>query len=367
MHANGGVATMQSAARCVSRGAVAVNNSPNKPIVWIMPSTSYTDKHWAAALGLALCLIPILTPCTVAQTYRFERDSAAYQPLAPATISTVPIGDTVYQEVIELPGETFRFFEQPFSLQGNSAVQITSTGTIRVDAETRSTVIDAFFGLLVTRDSSSAIAYHIDGEPGDRVLKVEYRNAGHANAGPGEYANVQAWLYQRSGVIEFRFGPGNMPSLSGGASVWCGACLVPPEFNAMFAKCWIGGQPDAPRIDTSHTVRFDRLLGLPPAGTVYRLTPRAVADAPARGGLIPSAPMLHPNPTTGIVTVAGGAVAHAGDVALVEDLLGNIVLSAPCAGPELTLDARMLPPGTYVVSVVAANGRRGAGQLLVKR
>ena len=63
---------------------------------------------------------------------------------------------------------------------------------------------------------------------------------------------------------------------------------------------------------------------------------------------------LHPNPTTGMVTVKGENLRQA----FVTNLLGQQVLSVQGEGDELQIDMTALPAGVYFVTVTDENGRK---------
>ena len=63
---------------------------------------------------------------------------------------------------------------------------------------------------------------------------------------------------------------------------------------------------------------------------------------------------LHPNPTTGLVTIAGENLQKAEVI----NLLGQKVLSTQGEGDELRIDMAALPAGVYFVNVTDNEGRR---------
>ncbi len=79
------------------------------------------------------------------------------------------------------------------------------------------TIISPYFSDIVDRGSfigtsSSPILYKTEGEPGSRIFKMEWQNAGFYNelnldGGIGtNYINFQLWLYESLPIIEFRYG-----------------------------------------------------------------------------------------------------------------------------------------------------------------
>ena len=63
---------------------------------------------------------------------------------------------------------------------------------------------------------------------------------------------------------------------------------------------------------------------------------------------------LHPNPTTGLVTIAGDNLRQAE----VLNMLGQQVLSVQGEGNELRIDMAALPAGVYFVNVTDGEGRK---------
>jgi hypothetical protein len=63
---------------------------------------------------------------------------------------------------------------------------------------------------------------------------------------------------------------------------------------------------------------------------------------------------LHPNPTTGLVTIAGENLRQAE----VLNMLGQQVLSVQGEGNELRIDMATLPAGVYFVNVTDEEGRK---------
>jgi hypothetical protein len=105
-------------------------------------------------------------------------------------------------------------------------------------------------------------------------MKVEWRNAGFAHGTAEDFMNFQVWLYGRSGIIEIRIGDGMVGSeMAFNGGPWLGTFMAVPTFTKALAKCWIYGDPAAPRLDSLKTLNFRRLESAPASGTVYRLVP----------------------------------------------------------------------------------------------
>lgn len=236
--------------------------------------------HRCIALALLLpfaCVAAcvLAAPAAGQSLYRFELRQEPYQPLHGAT--QLPIGFGDQSHLLDLGGEKFTFFGRPFTLKDSLTMGVTGFGNLRVDDSTSMVIIDALFVSLDTLNETSKILYAVEGTPGDRIVKVEWQNAGLENADTTHSYNFQAWVYQRSGVIEFRYGPTGTGVITTGGP-WVGAFLSPPDVSSMTEKIWIGGDPTKPKLDTSRTVKFPRLSRFPDNGTVYRLIPAATSS-----------------------------------------------------------------------------------------
>lgn len=73
-------------------------------------------------------------------------------------------------------------------------------------------------------DSSlSPISYLVEGEPGSRIFKLEYKNAGFfEDVSMNDFVNFQMWMYEGSGDIELRFGPNQVNDFENSHFDWGG-------------------------------------------------------------------------------------------------------------------------------------------------
>ncbi len=117
---------------------------------------------------------------------------------------------------------------------------------------------------------TSTISTQTSGSAPNRIFKVQIQNAGFdGDVSGNEFANVQLWLYETTGVIEMRYGSSSvdistyLPLL--GPSVGLFKDEVPSAFISL------SGIPATPNGSTSAvSINID---GTPPNGTVYRFTP----------------------------------------------------------------------------------------------
>jgi len=316
---------------------------------------------------LFILLLPLLlfhrVERCVAQSYTLEVDSAPYKELTGGVPVPIGYGFDVYY--IELPNERFDFFGHSYELQGSGALQVTGSGNLRIDDEVAgiATIIDGLFTTLDTLDERSSISYMVEGEPGERVVAVQWKAAGFGKGTSADSANVQVWLYQKSGIVEMRYGPGAISTSTLLASgIWVGAFAAPLDFTKAIAKCWITGSPAHPTFDTATNLDFKILSGLPTEGVVYRLRPGTTSGVDD-GGRRKSGLLLRPNPATDIVEIVADEMGPSPTV-FVDDLLGREVVRAALTDSR-TLDTSGLPGGVYLVRIVDDRTVRRA--TLVKR
>lgn len=144
----------------------------------------------------------------------------------------------------------------------------------------------------------SPISYQLTGDPGSRIGKLEYRNAGFLEnidyGGAVDSTNMQIWLYEGSNDIEIHFGP---------SSVTDPAIFDTDEFGAL----WIGffgyqneiesdtidllslqGSAENPTIAVTTDIDLENgediltkelfLQGYPADGQVYRFTSKEIVS-----------------------------------------------------------------------------------------
>ncbi len=191
--------------------------------------------------------------------------------------SVVPQYDLNGLHIIgSLVGEKFMFFKDPFVIGGISTVSMGEGGFMRIDNDSSLVIIDALFTYLDTINTETKQSYKIEGAPGDRIIKMQWKNMSLRSGAAANYANFQIWYYQSTGVIELRYGKSALNE-SGFTSISgpnVGIFYSPDDFSKCYEKIWIKRAPEAPVIDSNTNFVFGGMFGVPPEGTVYRFTPR---------------------------------------------------------------------------------------------
>lgn len=324
--------------------------------------SSHGTSRAMTFMGMMLAVLAIALPGQTSRalagpSYSFATEVVPYQDLVGATMAGIAPGDEPLH-TLDFGQEEFTFFKKPYQLTGGQVLEIAGQGFIRFWTETSVVVIDGYFMNFNKRDDASTISYLIEGEPGDKVLKVQWKNVGFPHGLPTDYINFQIWLYQKSGVIELRMGPNQVqgPDTYKENGPWLGAFTSPKTFTEMTEKCWITGDPASPAFDTKKTLQFKRLTGTPAPGTLYRLTPATEASVlPERGNAREL--RLLPNPAGDIVTFDLGDAPAANATVRVIDMSGSIVSELLLKQHERMIDVAALPGGAYVVEVTNGTER----------
>lgn len=136
----------------------------------------------------------------------------------------------------------------------------------------------------------SPISYQLEGPPGNAVFKLEWKNVGFYgewDASNTYYntTNFQVWMYQNTGVIEFRYGPNTIKSGSIIHFLGTGPLVLLGQNVSFDGSGWeglwaLGGDPQNPvitAIPSGQQPLIDQSLNSEPeSGTVYRFAPLSI-------------------------------------------------------------------------------------------
>ena len=198
--------------------------------------------------------------------------------------------------------------------------------------------------------SISPISYVIEGAPGNRIFKLEFKNAGsyfeYQTYNTNDmFINFQMWLYEGSNTIQFRFGPSSIddPDVfydgTGGPFV---GVLIYDEFDDVLSDVHLlTGNPSDPYLSSNEVA--EPLNGTPPNGTVYTLyldvpmdvnllvsqtnsycEPNSTIEAEVSGGVSPYTYAWSNGATTSIINVTDAGTY----TVTVTDLIGTTETSA---------------------------------------
>jgi len=203
----------------------------------------------------------------------------------------------------------------------------------------------------VSSSSSSSINYKTEGEPGNRILKLEIKNAGLELAtffGVSEdyfFLNYQIWLYESNNAIEYRYGSHNITNLE----VIFDEVLV--GFDSDENVSVLTGsstQPTYQEFEINNPPSDDfypTLDAYPASGTVYRFVPTSTAGV---NTFSQNAFVLYPNPADAQLHIERKDV---GSNYEVYTILGSKVLSGTLTTANTVINVERLDKGIYLVKM----------------
>ncbi|MBX7053047.1 MAG: T9SS type A sorting domain-containing protein [Flavobacteriales bacterium] len=147
-------------------------------------------------------------------------------------------------------------------------------------------VLCPYYADIMNADTDSLVSfivYTTEGEPGNRICKIEWQNIGFYNEfdATGEFnliRNFQVWIYEDTYDIEFRYGPHTVDDGTLIHDQWGSPLLFfIRDFEIAtqtFVDSWsLRGEPSNPTVDVVNLFELpgleDILLGEPADSTVY--------------------------------------------------------------------------------------------------
>lgn len=199
--------------------------------------------------------------------------------------------------------------------------------------------------------SSSGINYKTEGQAGNRILKIEVKNAGLEDTIYYDYTedhfylSFQIWLYENNNVIEYRFGNNNITDLE----------VINDEVQVGFegdttASVLTGSstQPTYQEFTINNPPADDfypTLNAFPASGTVYRFAPAATAGIET---FSKNAFTIYPNPAEAELNVTKTEGTSNYEV---YSILGSKVLSGTIDTTNTTINVANLDKGVYLVKI----------------
>ncbi len=210
---------------------------------------------------ILLCLITFCAISLNAQYYTFSKSTGTYTNLTGAAIIDNSDWDVV-EYVMDMPF-AFKYWGVPLT----DSLYIDDYGTISLNNAYDGEI--SFIGddLKSKGAGKSLISYKVEGSMPNRILKVEYRNAGLA-ADLQDSLHVQCWFYETTNVIEFHYGANKVKPATW---VFNGATAL--LTNVTSTKYVILTNNPANPTVVQDINKGSPLNGMPVSGTVYKFTP----------------------------------------------------------------------------------------------
>lgn len=286
--------------------------------------------------------------------YSFSETTDTYTELTGATKITPAFFSTGAFHDLPLMGKQFKIYDLVFTFGGIQTFAMQPNGVARIDNDSSLIIIDALFTFLDSIDNTSELSYKIEGNNGNHIVKMQWKNLKLRGGDPNNFVNCQIWVHQKTGVIENRYGPSsadNQVGFTSNIGPQVGIFYSPDNFSTMYSKLWVNGHPNSLTLDSNKTFSFNRMQAVPPQGTVYRFTPRFGALSSKE--IKKESFAVFPNPTnTGIsfsVPLTGQII----------NSLGKTILSF---SNQKTINIEQFATGVYTIIL-----ENGAAQKIIKK
>lgn len=211
--------------------------------------------------------------------------------------------------------------------------------------------------------SISPISFTTIGTSGNRIFKLEYRNAGFyndifTNQGVStDFINMQVWIYESSGNIEYHFGPNNVTqpiiSYDGlGPSHGLSPNLNVNSSDLSNNSILLTGLANSPSAVIDST--YLRVDGTPANGTIYRFVNGGAVSVLEFTKSDKLSFGVFPNPAITNITLDIEQKELISNVVSIYSVNGNLI---GIKGFEKNINVSDLNSGTYFLEVLTEQGR----------
>ncbi len=298
-----------------------------------------------------------------ANHYQFQQNTEPFVELANETVLTPALfGTGTNWWLNDLNGDTMTFFNKARVLDSFRYISFSTNGNFTIIPDSNELIIcDALFRTMDSIDANSRLSYVIEGTGMNSVVKVQWKNLSIQSGQPGNFVNFQIWLYYKSGIIEYRYGPSSANNASGYTTVSgpsIGLSYNKADFSQVFEKIWLHNTPANLLVDSARAVMFPNIQGVPPAGTVYRFVPRALISSVTNLAKEVNVMHVYPNPASAALTIKFNQPLAKDALLTIQDVSGKLVSKQKLAGArrEFQINLTALPAGLMLFNVSSGDG-----------
>ncbi len=304
-------------------------------------------------------------------SYTFQLDSAVYTPLTnPISLNN----GAVWSDSINIP---FYIIQPPFQIALSGVLfdsiyffpSSCAIGNPNLGTPFNAHMVMPFgyIGLvdrgIAVNSNLSQLNYKVDGTAGNRILKIECKEVGSVRELAtntnilANHISFQAWFYEGTHMIEFRYGPSVFPSSTTFYGSNNGVANTGPmvgiytETQNDWIECWLFGPVNSPSLVNS--AQF--MLGTPSNGTIYRFNPVSTPTSSVGERQLSSLLKVFPNPTTDLLQLQlQNNQSQA--LVLLYDLGGREVKRVSMSEMQQQLDISDLAAGMYTLRMQGTAG-----------
>lgn len=286
-----------------------------------------------------------------AQNYKVYllEPAGGYKPLPEtATELAMPWGnvDENYS-YISVPGFTMNIFGTKYTLSETAKLGVSILGNLKIEDDTSLVIIDGYFTGIDSVSPESKIFYQVTGDPGDRVISIEYRKIGYWGCNDSSHVTFKMNLEEKTGNFIFDYGENVIvcdSALGGEKGPWVGIFRSNLDVTKFYKINWLSGNPNTPKITTTS---LPALGGIPPAGKSYGFI-APISDV-AEGKTTSSLPRI--SYASGGITLYTKAQPER--EAVIYDEVGRVVdrFLIASSSTQTTIPTQKLTHGAYLIYI----------------
>jgi hypothetical protein len=298
-------------------------------------------------IKLPACIALLATMCatSLAQSYSVQSSIAPYSNLEHPVSITTSFSNSIYLANLPI---SIAPFGRSFDLSAGLTVSTHGYVAVADAANNVGAAIVPMSASMGRLDTSSAISYAISGDPGSRVVTIEWKNVRLVGNPKGDFMNLQLSLFENSSDFEVHVGPhrvSDVAAYGGYEGPPIGTAIGTADFSSYSRTFFLSGYDANLTFDT--TFVFFPTSGTPVSGRVYHFHYGPAAGVAASRSER-EALRLAPNPCSGMARIAVPARLAGERIDLVlYDQLGREALRADDIGSGGWIDVSALTAGMY--------------------
>jgi hypothetical protein len=224
----------------------------------------------------AFCCLAALPSVAGQAPYRIQQQisSEPWEPLDGTPVTVEWRKGTMVP--IQAPPIAMRLFGHTFEPADTVELFLQGNGTFEVFTPKLLVLADGLFTELDSVTPGAQIQMKTVISKTGSMLRLRYDSVSIANLSTPNFVSFEIQYRYDTGEILFLFGPSSENTRSITAKLaqpFVGISLQEADFSKMYGKVWLSEDPNAPTIDSSNTIAFPRLAGVPAPGTVITFTP----------------------------------------------------------------------------------------------
>ena len=285
--------------------------------------------------------------------YTFSKSTATYADLTDAT----SLNQNIPWQWEEMGPVTTPFSVYAFGESYNN-FSFSDDSFFLVDAGSNIYLMP-IFGYLMDRNFSlssaslSPISYKVEGAAGNRILKLEVKNAGlelekEVSSTSTLFVNYQVWFYEADKSIEYHYGNSNITDLAMLNEESMMVVILAKESENSIIAGFVSGAVSSPLYSEAvdDIEELPALDAVPPVNTVYRFSVNSAATIDQTKVSF----SIYPNPTTDVLNVNLEDQVEKGYS--VYDMLGREVIKGNIHNEtSFQIPVHQLQQGNYILKI----------------